>query len=94
MIRDIPASEVRRALGIKGFSVAEHGRRDHEMYFLHVDAKKTSFWVKLSRGATALERGQIRMNARAVGIAGDALYRILSCELDAAETRRLYEECT
>ena len=91
MIRDVPAAQVRAALRSKGFAPAEHGRRDHEMFFLLVDTKKTSFWVKLSRGASELRVGEIKMNAKAVGITGDALYRILCCEFDADRTRQVYE---
>jgi hypothetical protein len=60
MICAIPCGKVRRALREKGFREAEHGTgRDHEMYFLHVEEKKTAFFVKLSRGATQMRVDEI-----------------------------------
>lgn len=91
MIKDVSARNVRQAVSAKGFALAEHGNRDHEMFFFMLEGKKTSFWVKISRGASHLYRGEIRRNARSVGIDGDDLYRIVSCEYDAQQTRGVFE---
>jgi hypothetical protein len=92
VIRDVPARTVRTALNAKGFQPAEHCNRDHEVFFFHLDGRKTDILVKISRGATHLYQGEIRNNARNIRVAGAALYGIVSCELDANETRRIFCE--
>jgi hypothetical protein len=90
MISPVDVKLARRSLLAKGFRSAENGgRRDHEMYFFWLDGKKTSVWVKISRGATEIRRDNIRINARAIHLCGDDLFRILHCEHDATRTREL-----
>mgnify|MGYP007112383989 CR=1 FL=1 len=79
MIRDLDATRARASLRKKGF-VAE-SKRDHEMVFFFLDGKKTNVWVKISRGSPSLHQGEIKRNAKSVGMRGDDLFRILSCEL-------------
>jgi hypothetical protein len=91
MIRSVSGATVRRALRDKGFRDPVHGSgRDHEMFFLHVDDKKTAFFVKLSRGANELRVDEIKNNARNVGVLGDELYRIVCCEYNAQQTLAVY----
>jgi len=91
MIRPVAAAVVRRAVRQKGFRDAEHpAGRDHEMFFLHVQDKKTAFFVKLSRGTNQLRQDEIRNNARMLGVSGDDLYRIVCCDYDSQETLRVY----
>jgi hypothetical protein len=89
MIRPVGTRDARRALEAKGFHKAS-GARDHEMYILHVDGAKTNFWVKLSHGAGQMRIDEIKNNARAIRTTGDDLYRIVSCEHDAAATKRVF----
>jgi hypothetical protein len=90
VIKDVSARDVRHAVGAKGFAAAEHGNRDHEMFFLVVEGKKTSFWVKISHGSTHLFRGEIKRNAKSLGVKGDDLYRIVSCEYNAEQTLAVF----
>jgi hypothetical protein len=89
VIKEVDARQLRRSLELKGFQENTQGRRDHEMYFFFLDGKKTSIWVKLSHGAKAIAVGEIKMNARSVGLTGDDLYRILCCDHDAETTAAL-----
>jgi hypothetical protein len=94
VVKGVSARQVRQAVLSKGFAPAEHGTRDHEMYFFMDGARKTSLWVKLSRGAKMLHLPEIKRNAKSVGLTGDDLYRILSCEHSAATTRGLFVKLT
>jgi hypothetical protein len=90
MIRAIVARTVREALLSKGFRLSEKGNRDHEMYFLHVDELKTSFFVKISRNAVELRTDEIKNSARQMKVSGDDLYRILCCDYDSSKTLAVY----
>ncbi len=85
MIRIVDAGTFRRSVKKKGFVPADRAR-DHEMYFFELEGKKTSFWTKLSRGASGIRIDEISANARALGIRGDELYKILCCTFNAAQT--------
>ncbi|HCF59270.1 MAG TPA: hypothetical protein DFS52_14910 [Myxococcales bacterium] len=89
MIRDVEASTARAALLKKGFR--SEPKRDHEMFFFILDGKKTNIWVKISRGSANLFQGEIKRNAKSVGLRGDDLYRILSCELGPQASATLCE---
>lgn len=91
MIRPVDAATARQSLRRKGFQPAD-GKRDHEMYFLWVGGLKTRFMVKISHGAKEVRRDEIRINAQAARIDGNDLYRILTCDHDAAKTVALYRE--
>ena len=88
MLRPVDAPQARRALRDKGF--VESAKRDHEMYFLYIDGKKTDFWVKISHGAKEIRKDEIALNARSIGMKGQDLYLILACTHDAKATRELY----
>lgn len=90
MLKPVDAAQARRALKQKGFQ--ELGKRDHEMYILYVDGKKTDFLVKISHGSREIRKDEISNNARSVGIKSDDLYRILCCEHNAEKTVRLFLE--
>lgn len=62
------------------------------MFFFHLDGKKTSFWTKLSRNAREIRVDEIRANARSVGVKGEDLFKILSCDHDASRTRQIVEQ--
>ena len=89
-MRPVAADQVRWAVKRKGFRAAEHGRRDHEYFFLYNGEQKTNFWVKISRGARQVEAGEIRRNAASIGISANDLFLILSCEHDEARTRQVW----
>ena len=92
MIKPVAARDVRRAVVEKGFlAAADNLSRDHEMFFFYLDGKKTNAYVKLSHGAAEMRRDEIRNNARWLGITGDHLYRIVCCEFDAEQTRKVIE---
>jgi len=88
MLRPVEASQARRALRDKGF--VEVSKRDHEMYILYVDGKKTDFLVKISHGAREMRKDEISNNARSVGLRVQDLYLILACEHGAEKTRELF----
>ncbi len=89
MIKPVEARVARRSLGAKGFVMSAKGNRDHEMYFLCLDGKKTSAYFKISHGAREVRRDEINNSARMLRVTGDDLYRILCCEHDAAATERI-----
>jgi len=89
MIRDVDAPTARAALLKKGFR--SEPKRDHEMFFFILDGKKTNVWVKISRGSPSVFQGEIKRNAKSVGLRGDELYRILSCELGPQASAALCE---
>ena len=88
-MRDVPAADVRRAVKTKGFREAEHGRRDHEMYFFYDGDRKTNVFVKISHGSRYLHKGEIGINAKNIRIAAGDLFKIVSCELDAVATAKV-----
>ncbi len=90
MIAQVDPHIARRSVREKGFH-AESANRDHEMFFLYNQGKRTTFWFKISRGAREIRRDDIRNNARALGVRGEDLYKILTCEHDAAATLRVWQ---
>ena len=78
MIRDVDAATARAALIKKGFK--SEPKRDHEMYFFLLEGRKTNLWVKISRGSPSVFQGEIKRNAKSIGLRGDDLFRILSCD--------------
>ena len=91
-IRALPAGQVEDAALKKGFRRAAD-KRDHVFFFYFLDDKKTRLFVKLSRGKGELRRDELKLDARTWGITGDVLFRILSCETDAAETEAIARKC-
>ena len=92
MIREVPAGRVRAALLEKGFCEARNSKkRDHEMFFLHVNQQTTPFLVKISRGATVLRKDEIRNTAAKNAVPGDDIYRIVCCEYNAQQTIDVYQ---
>lgn len=91
-MRALSARDVRHALSVKGFQPDSDKakKRDHEMYFLHVDGQKSAFFMKVSRSATEVRMDEISNSARQVGVAPRDFFRVLSCELDGAGTLELY----
>lgn len=76
----VKARDARRALTAKGFSLAS-SRRDHEVYFYYVDGKKTSWFVKISHGASEMIQREIRGSARVCGMMkGEDMFKVLSCD--------------
>lgn len=93
MISPVRADVVRRSVKAKGFveePKAGGRKRDHEMFFLHVDGRKTGWWVKLSYGVAEMRTDEIKANARPLGLSGDDLHAIVSCKHDPAKTLELY----
>jgi hypothetical protein len=91
-MRALAARLVRQALSSKGFVLHQGASRDHDMFFLVVEGKKSSFFVKLSRGARDMRMDEMSNSARQLRVAPSSLFKVLSCEFDAQATRRLYEE--
>lgn len=91
-MRALPARDVRQALASKGFQADtdKKKKRDHEMFFLVVEGRRSGFFVKISRGATELRLDEIANNARQAGVAPSELFKVLSCELDSNGTLTLY----
>ncbi len=87
MIGPVAAVVVRKSLGTKGFHRVE--KRDHEMYFYHLDGLRTSYWVKLSHGAKELRTDEIKINAKNLKTRGEDLYKIIKCDYDVEETRNV-----
>ena len=87
MINPVPTKDARKALAQKGYVLSDKGTRDHEMFIYEIDGQKTHLHFKLSHGARDVRRDEIQISARAQGIRGDDLYRILCCEHDRAATR-------
>ena len=93
MIAEVPFAVVRASLTAKHFVKEATKRRDHEMYFLHVNGQKTNWFVKLSHGKKTMRIDEIRANARApLKIAGEDLYYILSCKHGPEKTIELYQQ--
>lgn len=90
MIAPVPPRIARSSVLAKGFH-PKSANRDHEMYFLHTQGKQTDFWFKISRGAREVRIDDIRNNARRLGVRGEDLYKILTCEHDAAATLRVWQ---
>ena len=90
MIAPVDAAVAIAAMNAKGFIETRTGRKDR-MFHLHVNGVKTNFWVKVSHGAKEIRRDEIRNNVRPFGIPGDALYKILCCEYDRAETLEVWQ---
>jgi hypothetical protein len=92
MIREVPASQVRKSLLSKGFCEPEHHKgRDHEYFFFHVEDHKTPFLVKLSNGTSRLRVDEIRNTASKNGVSGDDIYRIVCCDFNAQQTMEVYK---
>ena len=89
MNKPIDVKTIRKSLRAKGFIKSEK-KRDHEMYFLHINNKKTGFWVKISRGVQEMRTDEIKNNARSVKIKTDHLYKILKCDFNKTETKDIY----
>jgi hypothetical protein len=88
MIRAVSAIVFRQSVAQKGFRPLSG--RDHETYALFVEGKKTRWQVRLSHGRSQITANEIRLNARPLGIKGDDLYKILSCDHDLAATLELF----
>jgi len=92
MIREVPASQVRKSLLSKGFCEPEHHKgRDHEFFFFFFDQRKTPFLVKLSHGASVLRKDEIRNTAIKNGVGADDIYRIVCCDFNAQQTMEVYQ---
>jgi hypothetical protein len=65
----------------KGF-VLDQG--DHERYWYHVLGKKTAWFVKISNGANELKQHEIRGSARVCKMKSLDMFKVLSCDHDAA----------
>ena len=87
-MRPLPSVTVRKSALAKGF--VEGRETDHERYYFQLDGRKTSWLVSVSHGASELRLDEIRNNARALKIHASDLFKILSCEHDAAKTLELF----
>jgi hypothetical protein len=92
MIAEVDAADVRTNVQTKGFQKEKIKGRDHEKFFLWVNGQKTSWWVKLSHGVRSIRVDEISNNARALGIRGEDLYKILNCTHSPAKTLELYQQ--
>jgi hypothetical protein len=90
-MRQLLTREVRSALGVKGFVLDKRAGRDHDMYFLQVDGKKSDFFFKISRGASEVRRDEIANSARQVRVSPSELFKVLCCEYDERATRVLHD---
>jgi hypothetical protein len=89
-MRALSAREVRDALLSKGFFLDKRPR-DHEMYILSVDGKKSDFFFKISRGAAEVRKDEIAHNARQIRVPPSELFSVVSCSYDAQATRELHD---
>ena len=88
-MRPVSRAQLIQSATRKGF---EQGKAsDHLRFYFYVDGRRTRWQVYISHGASELLTHELALNARAMQLRGDDLYKILSCEHDAAKTRELFE---
>jgi hypothetical protein len=90
-MRQLPAREVRRALLAKGFLLDQRPGRDHDMYILHVNGKKSDFFFKISHGGPDVRRDEIANSARQARVPPSELFKVLCCDYDGRATLALYQ---
>ena len=85
----IKTRDISKSLEAKGFKKQE---THHEMYWLHVDGKKTSVRTRISHGSTEYDGYLLGQVAKEMGLRRSELNNFVECCLSATDYVKLLSE--